>query len=144
MVHPCLRFTLSSIQFYTAHTVLPLESGVSVLACILIAAGNKINGWRPSAYFCPSTCCLVVVWSLIEKMLVHATVYPCALSKTYSKFNLKLRIYNLKKKKKKNEKCYKENLLIPMDTIQTSQFEWLTHPFLLQMLKAPPYNFEPH
>jgi hypothetical protein len=48
-VHPCLRpacirLTHSSIQFYTACTVLPLESVVSVLACIMMDAGNPSKG----------------------------------------------------------------------------------------------------
>ena len=45
--YPCL----SSIQFYTARTVLPLESVVSVLACIMTAAGNSSNGRCPATYF---------------------------------------------------------------------------------------------
>jgi hypothetical protein len=66
-VHPCvrlacLRVTFSSFQFYTAHKVLPLESVVSVLACIMMAAGNPSNGRCPSTYFYSSTSGLVVKW----------------------------------------------------------------------------------
>ena len=58
----CLRLTLSSIQFYTASTVLPLESVVFVLACIMMAAGNPSNGRCPATYFYSSTSGLVGIW----------------------------------------------------------------------------------
>ena len=66
-VHPCLRtgclrHTLSSIQFDTDRTVLPLESAVSVLACIMMAAGNLSNSRSLAAYFYLSTSGLVGKW----------------------------------------------------------------------------------
>ena len=42
--------------------VLPLESVVSVLACIMMAARNPSNGRRAAAYFYLSTSSLVNKW----------------------------------------------------------------------------------
>ena len=52
---PPLSKTDTSVQFYMARIVLPLESVVSVLACIMMAAGNPSNGRHPAAYFYLST-----------------------------------------------------------------------------------------
>ena len=55
LIPACLRHTLSSIQFYTARTVLPLESVVSVLASIMMAAVNSSNSRCKPTYFYSST-----------------------------------------------------------------------------------------
>ena len=39
-----------------------MESVVSVLACIMMAAGNPSNGRCPATYFNASTRCLVGKW----------------------------------------------------------------------------------
>jgi hypothetical protein len=48
-----------AVQFYT---VLPLESVVSALACIMTAAGNPSNGRCQATYFYSSTSGLVGKW----------------------------------------------------------------------------------
>jgi hypothetical protein len=53
---------LMQIQFYTASVQLPLESVVSVVACIMMAAGNPSNSRRPAIYFYLSTIVLVDKW----------------------------------------------------------------------------------
>ena len=67
--YPCL----SSIQFYTARTVLPLESVVSVLACIMKATGNSSNGRCQATYFYLSTSGLVGKW-LYDHYLKLSTI----------------------------------------------------------------------
>ena len=67
--YPCL----SSIQFYTARTVLPLESVVSVLACIMRATGNSSNGRCPATYFYLSISGLVGKW-LYDHYLKLSTI----------------------------------------------------------------------
>ena len=73
-IYECLTFNVSSFHLsnllfckfsnfrYTARTVLPLESVVSVLACIMMAAGNPSNGMCPATYFYSSTSGLVGKW----------------------------------------------------------------------------------
>ena len=65
--HPCLRpaflrLILGLIPFHTACTVLPLESAVSYLACIMMAAGNPSNCRWQAAYLYSSTSGLVSKW----------------------------------------------------------------------------------
>jgi hypothetical protein len=57
-----LRLKITSIQFYTARTVLPLERVVSVLACMTMAAGNPSNRRLPATFFYSSTSGLVGKW----------------------------------------------------------------------------------